>query len=771
MNEPLVAFGRDICGDLSAATRREWLVTNGLGGSCSGTVAGVLTRRYHGLLVAALEPPGGRTVLAATAAEWLSDGDERYPLSTHAFAGGVIDPHGYRNIERFWLDGTLPQWQFAAGDARLHRQVWMRHEHNTTFVRFTLTRATRPLTLEWTPLSTCRDFHELRRAGSTPRLWEDGGQTAVQFDGDGPVLYLRADGGTAEAGSGWWWNFEHAEETARGLDHSSDLFAPLCYRVTLAPGAAWTVALSAAPLAPFDAAWELEGERQRQRALLARAGVAAEDGFRAQLVLAADQFVVRRGFPTAQGAPAPAGSPGGSAAVGGSGAAEAQHSDTGSPPAPAAAAVAMPHRDTRGANSTSEGGPAVQEVAAGCTVTASLPQQGAYSAGAISPPVTAGVPEHGAASAEVVGPPFTLIAGYPWFADWGRDTMIALPGLLLATGRPEIAATVLRSFAAFVRDGLLPNNFPDRSTSEPGYNTADASLWYIIAIERYVEATGDRLLRDELLPVARAIIDHYIAGTRYGIAVDPADGLLRAGAAGVQLTWMDAKVGDWVVTPRAGKPVEINALWYNALRIVSKWQGETNAREAARTAALATQAAASFRHRFHHQDAPLLADVVDGPDGDDWSVRPNQIFALSLPYPLLESEEAAALLAELNHRLLTTFGPRSLAADDPHYRGSYGGGVWERDGAYHQGTVWLWLLGPFVEAQLRQGGDRADALARLTPLLHHLRDAGLGTLSEIFDGDPPHSPRGAVAQAWSVAEILRVLQMLDPPVHNDPMVG
>jgi predicted glycogen debranching enzyme len=340
--------------------------------------------------------------------------------------------------------------------------------------------------------------------------------------------------------------------------------------------------------------------------------------------------------------------------------------------------------------------------------------------------------------------------------------MISLPGLALATGRSEEAASILRTFARYFADGLLPNNFPDSAGVIPGYNTADATLWYVLAIRAHHQATGDDALVADLLPTLLQIVERHLAGTRYGIGVDPADGLLRAGEPGVQLTWMDAKVGDWVVTPRIGKPVEINALWYNALRTVEGILADrADAVEAARLRALADRTRDSFRARFRRQDLDHLADVVDGPARDDWTLRPNQIFALSLPFPLLEGEEARAALGAVGRSLLTSYGLRSLAPEDPAYRGDYGGDQVRRDGAYHQGPVWSWLLGPYAEASYRLTGDRDASLAVLRPIGDHLRDAGLGSVSEIFDGDPPHLPKGCAAQAWGVAETLRVWRHLD----------
>lgn len=343
----------------------------------------------------------------------------------------------------------------------------------------------------------------------------------------------------------------------------------------------------------------------------------------------------------------------------------------------------------------------------------------------------------------------SVIAGYPWFNDWGRDTMIALPGLCLATGRTAGAATILRSFARFVRDGLIPNDFPDAPTRAPAYHTVDASLWFIHAIGELVSATGDRELLEELLPAVRSIVDAQVAGTRFGIGMDPDDGLLRGGADGVQLTWMDAKVDDWVVTPRRGKPVEIQALWINALRRVGAWAGDPS------LLALADRGETSFRARFWRPDLGYLLDVVDGPDGDDPSLRPNQLLALSLPHPLVDAPMARSILAAVDRNLHVPLGLRSLAPSDPAYRARYQGDRYERDGAYHQGTVWTWLIGPYADAVARFGGGPEAALDALRPFGRHLDVAGLGSVSEILEPEPPFTPRGCPFQAWGVAEVLR----------------
>jgi glycogen debranching enzyme len=657
LERPLVRFGREVTGDPAAAVRREWLVTNGLGGYASGSLMGPATRRYHGLLVAALAPPVERTVVVQGSLEWLVDGEGRIPLSTHEYGDGTIDPGGYVNLESFELDGALPVWRFASGDLVVERRVWMPPGRNSTWISFRLVRGDRPVEIELTPLVTWRDFHSLATP-PTPQVEVGDRGLSVGFARDLPMLRVVATGGTATPGSDRYRDFLHREETARGLDDRSDAFAVRTIRLPLRPGQAGAVLLSVEPDHERDLAEgpdaSLGRVRDRQVELLERAAATGAVPAIQQLVLAADQFLVER--------------------------------------RPAAR---------------------------------------------------------------------TVIAGYHWFNDWGRDTMIALPGLTLSTGRPEDGAAILRSFAPHVRDGLLPNNFPDDPDDGPGYNTVDASLWYVIAIGRHLDQTGDTALAGELLPVVRDIVDRHIAGTRFGIGMDATDGLLRAGEPGLQLTWMDARIGDWVVTPRIGKPVEINALWYNALRYLATWLRDAGDPAGSTYRDVAGRALASFRVRFASAHYDHLADVVDGPEGDDWRLRPNQVFAISLPHPLLEGDAARRVLDAVGQSLATRYGLRTLPPTDPDYRGDYGGDGRKRDSGYHQGPVWTWLAGAYVEAHLRVHGDPAAARSLLEPFEDHLRDAGLGTISEILEGDPPHEPRGCIAQAWGVAEVLRAWRTVE----------
>ncbi|CAA9340165.1 MAG: GH133 / GH13_25 / GH78, partial [uncultured Gemmatimonadaceae bacterium] len=357
----------------------------------------------------------------------------------------------------------------------------------------------------------------------------------------------------------------------------------------------------------------------------------------------------------------------------------------------------------------------------------------------------------------------TVIAGYHWFTDWGRDTMIGLEGLTLTTGRFGEAATILRAFARHARDGLIPNMFPDGS-DDGLYHTADATLWFFHAVHRYAAVTGDAALVRDLLPTLLDIVDHHRRGTRFGIGMDPADGLLRQGAAGYQLTWMDAKVDDWVVTPRRGKAVEINALWYNALCLAGGWaRAAGDAARADGLDALAARVRRSFNARFWYADGGYLHDVLDGPDGDSTEFRPNQLFAIALPHAVLDAARWPAVVRACEARLLTPVGLRSLAPGSPDYRARYDGDLRARDAAYHQGTVWGWLIGPWVDAWRKlHPDDHAGARRFLDGLVRHLGDFGVGSVAEIFDAEPPFTPRGCVAQAWSVAELLRCWAATEP---------
>jgi predicted glycogen debranching enzyme len=350
----------------------------------------------------------------------------------------------------------------------------------------------------------------------------------------------------------------------------------------------------------------------------------------------------------------------------------------------------------------------------------------------------------------------TVIAGYHWFTDWGRDTMISLEGLTLTTGRRQEAAWILRTFAHYVRDGLIPNLFPE-GEREGLYHTADATLWFFHALDRYLAATQDRSTLEQLLPKLVDIAEHHLHGTRFSIAVDSKDGLLRQGEEGYQLTWMDAKVDGWVVTPRRGKAVEINALWYNALCLLAGWLREEKGEDAARPfAEQAQQVRESFNRRFWSEERGYLLDVIDGEHGDDAALRPNQIFAIALPHPVLDEARWPAVLEKVRAELLTPVGLRSLARSHPDYKSRYFGDLRARDAAYHQGTVWGWLIGPFIDAWLKvHPEDKTGARHFLDGLIEHMDHGCVGSISEVFDAEPPFTQRACIAQAWSVAEALR----------------
>ncbi|HLZ90394.1 MAG TPA: amylo-alpha-1,6-glucosidase [Candidatus Acidoferrum sp.] len=652
-----IYFGREVCGNLEAAESREWLVTNGIGGYASGTISGGMTRRYHGLLIAALQPPVGRMQLMASLDEIINYGGAEFALATHRWASGAVEPQGFRYIEAFRLDGATPVWTYALGDARLEKRVWMQQVANTTYVQYTLLESRAPMELEIKALVNYRDFHGATHAGD----WRmevsptERGVRIVAFDGATP-FYVKSGEARCEPRHEWYRDCFLIAEKERGLDDGEDNLFAARFEAKLNIGESVTI------VASTEASPALDGKEARmQRATQeteiqaawqtrGRAGASEEREWLPQLALAADQFLVKR---------------------------------------------AMPH-------------------------------------------------EAGGRS---------IIAGYHWFGDWGRDTMIALPGLTLVTGRMEVAREILLGFAEYVDAGMLPNNFPDVG-GKPGYNTVDAALWFFEATRQYFGASHDLGTLRKLYPVLEGIIDAHVRGTRYSIHVDEADGLLYAGESGFQLTWMDAKIGDWVVTPRIGKPVEINALWINALQTITQF-----AQELSMPSAFYQALAGKFRnnfHRFWNAERQCCYDVIDAPvTGNDAALRPNQIFAVSLPVSLLTREQQKAVVDICAAQLLTPYGLRSLAPGEAGYRGQYNGGPRERDAAYHQGTVWAWLLGPFALAHHRVYADRGAALRILETLGAATERYGLGTLGEISDGDAPFAPKGCIAQAWSVGELLR----------------
>ena len=712
-----VDLGAEVCGSLEASASREWVVSNGLGGFASGTVAGVLTRRYHGLLIAAQPQsadgasggqPGARTLLVAKFDEILRYDSRTYELGANRWNSGgpvpAIAPAGFRLIQRFHLQGTTPVWTFACGDALIEKRIWMQDGANTTYVRYDVARSSAgPAELQVKALVNYRDVHSTTHAETfdrngtmdiTPVTY---GLRVVAHPGANPY-FLLSDRAKAEPRHEWYLNFDLAEERLRGLDDREDHLLAGIFRARLETGQSVTFVLSDDAEAPLDGAAALAARITLEEQLLEywvaaqpKASLDAPPWIR-QLVLTAAQFPIR--------------------------------------------SAAAPGVSSTPVNSTGDA-PASGNADPG-------------SGGAIRTDEP-----HRFPASSIETPNEEVIAGYPWFGAWGRDTMIALPGLALETGRRNVARSILRSAARFVNQGMLPNVFAE-GTQPAQYNSVDATLWYFDALRQYYDATSDRALIEELFATLAEIVDHYVRGTRYAIRVDEADGLLQAGEPGVQLTWMDAKVGNDVITPRIGKPVEVNALWYNALRTMARFAFVLD-KPTWDYNRLAERAQAGFA-RFWNPKARCCFDVLDGPEGNDAAVRPNQIFAVSLPESPLGLEQRTAVVDICMRRLLTPQGLRTLDPADPHYQGHYGGPQAERDAAYHEGTVWPWLLGPFVLAHLRVYHDAQLAFTFIEPMAHHLLAYGLGSVSEIAEGEPPFAPRGAISQAWSVAEVLRAWQ-------------
>ncbi|GAW65891.1 glycogen debranching protein [Geoanaerobacter pelophilus] len=659
--------------DEKAKTRQlleqEWLLTNGLGGYASGTVCGALTRRYHGLLIAAFPSPLGRMVMLNRLTEAI-----RFPDgSTVRFGGdqregGRLDFEGIDYLTGFRLEDGLPVWRYKIQGSVIEKQLVMVHKQNTVHLIYRLVSGEQKVRLKLQPYLQFRPHDaSVDQVVDDPYMF-----TAVQnryqisTGSHSPQLRLVINGGRG--------NFTLEEkqstdifydvENARGYDALGTLWTAGYFAVDLA--AEQDAALTASTeswetLAALPPEAALAMERERRRLLLAAADPKARQGLAAELVLATDQFIIT-----------PAGR----------------------------------HKDSVRAHAMGD------EV---CTV----------------------------------------IAGYHWFTDWGRDTMISLEGLTLATGRHMEAGWILRTFAHYVRNGLIPNLFPE-GHNDGLYHTADASLWFFHAVNRYLSHTGDDATLQMIMPQLQQIIDKHLSGTSFGIGVDPSDGLLRQGAEGYQLTWMDAKVGDWVVTPRRGKAVELNALWYNALRLMQQWTEQDDPAYSRQLGSFAEQTCRSFNSRFWYPEGGYLYDLVDGEQGDDDACRPNQLFAISLDHPVLDREKWSPVLETVRKRLLTPVGLRTLAPGHPDYKPTYHGDLRARDAAYHQGTVWPWLIGTFIDSWLKLYPDQVPtAHSFLDGLARQMNHQCIGSISEIFDAEKPYLPKGCIAQAWSVAEMLR----------------
>jgi len=677
----------------------EWLVTNGLGGYASGTVGGLNTRRFHGLLIAALPAPHARTMMANSLTEKLVLQDTKYLLSCRDFNMPTEHERSEKDdpklptikatspyLSGFHLEMGLPIWTFRVNSTVLEKRVCMLHQQNTTYISYRILEGG-PARIEISPGFDIRP-HEGNVSGDTHKDYRFA-QTEHGFElttGEVyPPLRLKWLGEQAafHTHPSSIQDLRYEVERSRGYDWQGNLWSPGLLSAVVDETHSAHLVLSTEAwdhVLAVDSDHAFQLEHQRRRRLLQIAPPQAQSGFAAELVLAADQFLIT----------------------------------------PSGRTVDQVRAHALGSDVRS------------------------------------------------------VIAGYHWFTDWGRDTMISLEGLTLSTGRWREAEALLQSFARHIHNGLIPNLFPEGSNNGL-YHTADATLWFFHAVDRYVTVTGGKDLLRFLLPKLIEVIRLHVAGTDFGIHVDPNDGLLSQGKIGYQLTWMDAKVGDWVVTPRRGKAVELNALWYNALCLVIEWieRLQTGSEMLSSMQQWRDHCYQSFQHRFWNEKENCLFDVVDSLietdgslhiAGNDASIRPNQLLAISLKYPVLDASRWQSVLGIVEQTLLTPRGLRSLAPSDPNFKSTYDGTLLARDSAYHQGTVWGWLVGPFCNAWKRVHPDQNNALDRfLAGFNEHLSEDGIGTISEIFDATTPFLPRGCIAQAWSVAEVLRCVLM----THED----
>lgn len=637
--------GENLVFDFQTLHNLEWLESNGLGGYSSGTFSGAHSRKYHGLLVASLQPPVKRVVVVSRLEETILVENESYNLACNQFPG-TLYPFGIQHLTGYSHD-FFPQWTYQVQGITLRKTIAAVHGENTTLVLYEVIDAPEKFSMELKPFYASRDIHHLTRANDyigQHFIFSRGTFQTMNYQGC-PEFFINVPRSQFVEDRVWYRNFEYQQEYLRGMDYQEDLFSHGKFLVTLRKGSRLGVIVSLEDPSDRDAL-RLFREERRRRELTIKP---FDHPGLARLALAADQFVVKR-------------------------------------------------EDLN-----------------------------------------------------------TIVAGYPWFADWGRDAMIALPGLCLVTRRFKEAKKILQKFAEYIDDGMIPNRFPD-SGEKPEYNTIDATLWFFNALYQYYRYSGDKLFIKSILPLLRDVIDWHYRGTRYGIHVDKHDELLMGGDPSTQLTWMDAKIGDWVVTPRWGKPVEVNALWYNALCITAFFLNELNydgdAEFFTMKAAIVKK---NFNEKFWNEDRGYLYDCIQNnyPVHD---VRPNQLYALSLPFPVLDQSRAVRVMEMVQDHLLTPYGVRSLSPTHPAYRGRYEGGPSDRDSSYHQGPAWSHLLGAYIDGLFYALGEdaRRPATEILENMFQHLNEAGTGSVSEIFDGDPPYAPKGCIAQAWSVGELFRV---------------
>jgi len=657
-------FGKPDWTTFEQGIRKEWLLTNGIGGFASSTIICANARRYHGLLIAALKPPAGRRLILSKIDESLIIEGKRHDLFSYKTPDYTME--GCRHLQRVSIN-PLPLFRYSAEDVFIEKKIGMVYGENTVVVVYHIINGPRNARLRLAPLVNYRDYHfNSSRAHMRFDAARRGYWVLIRpYELDLEIGLYCKDAAFTELENCFFYNMDYPYERERGLYSVEDHYIPGYFEIEAGPGEdkyatiaatvasngkgeGWVAGINGAKYA--DGLSILKKEEDRLNRLVKEAGY--EDDFARTLVIASDNFIV--------------------------------------------------HRESTGAS--------------------------------------------------------TIVAGYPWFSDWGRDAMVALTGLTLCTRRFDDAKQVLHTFSGYIKYGLVPNLLPDEG-GEPAYNSVDASLWFFESVNRYLEYTGDcDYVREKMYPVMENIIRHYTEGTIFNIKMDD-DCLIGAGNEETQLTWMDAKAGGAPVTPRRGKAVEINALWYNALKIMSVFSARFGMKENLRYGDMAEKARESFTACFWNDESRCLYDVVSG-EFKDGRVRPNQILALSLSYPVLTGERARKVVEKVWRELYTAYGLRSLSPFSDEYTGVYAGDQYVRDRAYHQGTVWAWLMGHFITAFLRAYGhteeNRRKALMFIEPFKDHLRDACVGSISEIFDGNEPHMPRGCFAQAWSVAEILRV---------------
>lgn len=635
---------------------KEWLTTNGIGGYASGTVSGANTRRYHGLLVASANPPTDRSVLVSKIEERVGGGEDKWvDLSANQFPNNTVHPRGFEHLTGFTAS-PVPSWEYDTGEHQLKKSILMEYGSNAVIVTYTnIGDATFDLAI--TPYFVDRDYHALFKVNEQYDFYheEEAQQLRIHARYGARPLYWFFGKGKFSAQKHWIENLTYVREEYRGLDFREDARTIGEVTKTIAPGETYHLMFSADKSVAGRRVDKLVAtELKRLRAI----SQSQEDPFLKDLLVAGDQFIVRR------------------------------------------------------------------------------------------------------ASTDS----YTILAGYHWFTDWGRDTMIAMRGLCIATGKKEVSASIINTFLHYLDGGMLPNRFPDDTSQEVEYNTVDATLWLFVTMYEYYLAFGDLALVERNMDKLSDIIRQHLDGTRYNIhTLD--EGFLYAGEEGVQLTWMDAKVDGYVVTPRHGCPVEIQALWYNALKIYLYFADKTGLSKGdeIRKRALATSKAikTNFK-RYYLNKSGYLYDVVVPEKSADDSLRPNQLYVLSLPFSLLSKADGKSVFKSVQKKLYTPLGLRTLAPDHPDFRSTYGGNTWERDTAYHQGTIWPFLLGEYYAAQRKLYGNtpkvNEEIKAGLEPLKEHFYEqVCLHGISEIFDGSEPRDGRGTAHQAWSVAAVIQTL--------------